>query len=117
MYCPKCHTNYEDPNVRFCLNGCGPLSEKMSLTCPSCGFENREGVKFCEECAVPLGEKMSLACPSCGFENREGVKFCEKCAEPLGGAIYKLAPEPETAWGSKLDSALMIALIMAGSTP
>src|SRR5262245_59704016 len=49
------------------------------MHCPSCGFENPEGMKFCGECAAPLKSR----CPSCGFENPPGFKFCGECATPL----------------------------------
>jgi class 3 adenylate cyclase/predicted ATPase len=51
----------------------------MPTKCPSCGFENPEGMKFCGECAASLNNR----CPSCGFENPPGFKFCGKCGTPL----------------------------------
>src|SRR5713226_517563 len=49
------------------------------MHCPSCGFDNPEGMKFCGQCASPL----SLRCPQCGFENPPGFVFCGQCASPL----------------------------------
>ncbi|MBI3327044.1 MAG: zinc ribbon domain-containing protein [Nitrospinae bacterium] len=49
------------------------------MRCPSCGFENPEGMKFCGKCATPLG----LRCPQCGFENPVGFAFCGQCATAL----------------------------------
>jgi class 3 adenylate cyclase len=49
------------------------------MRCPSCGFENPEGMKFCGQCASPLGRR----CPQCGFENPAGFAFCGQCATPL----------------------------------
>jgi len=51
------------------------------MLCPSCGFENQEGMKLCIECAFPLKNR----CPSCGFENPSRAKFCGECATPLTG--------------------------------
>ncbi|MBI3990055.1 MAG: zinc ribbon domain-containing protein [candidate division NC10 bacterium] len=51
------------------------------MRCPSCGFENPEGMKFCIECAAPLKNR----CPNCGFENPPRAKFCGECATPLRG--------------------------------
>src|SRR5437870_3893694 len=51
------------------------------MQCPSCGFENPEGMKFCGECATPLKSR----CSHCGFENPPGFKFCGECATPLAG--------------------------------
>ena len=49
------------------------------MRCPSCGFDNPEGMKFCGECAAPLKNR----CPHCGFENPPRFKFCGECAAPL----------------------------------
>jgi class 3 adenylate cyclase len=51
------------------------------MRCPSCGFDNPEGMKFCGECAAPLQNR----CPQCGFENPLRFKFCGACATPLTG--------------------------------
>src|SRR5262249_14599293 len=51
------------------------------MRCPSCGFDNPEGMKFCGECAAPLQNR----CPQCGFENPPRFKFCGNCAAPLSG--------------------------------
>jgi len=49
------------------------------MRCPSCGFENPEGMKFCEEC----GTKRVQICPSCRREVRPTAKFCGECGTPL----------------------------------
>src|SRR5713226_5437095 len=49
------------------------------MRCPSCEFENPEGMNFCGQCASPLSPR----CPQCGFENPAGFAFCGKCATPL----------------------------------
>src|SRR5215475_2510247 len=49
------------------------------MRCPSCGFDNPEGMKFCGECAAPLQNR----CPQCGFDNPPRFKFCGECAAPL----------------------------------
>src|SRR5262245_15446032 len=54
------------------------------MHCPSCGFDNPEGMKFCGECATPL----QTPCPQCGFENPPGFKFCGACATPLTGEVH-----------------------------
>src|SRR5206468_7375418 len=67
------------------------------MRCPSCGFENPEGIKFCGQCAAPLKRR----CLQCGFENPPGFKFCGECAAPLGAAApvpaQQPAPVPEPA--------------------
>ncbi len=54
--------------------------------CPSCGFENRDGVHFCEEC----GAKLERICPACGAAIPPGRKFCGSCGQAL-------APPPPPA--------------------
>ena len=49
------------------------------MKCPSCQFENREGVKFCEEC----GAKFELECPACKANIPLGRKFCGECGYKL----------------------------------
>src|SRR5437667_4493647 len=51
------------------------------MRCPSCGFDNREGMKFCVQCGTPL----TPCCPRCGFENPPGSAFCGQCATSLSG--------------------------------
>jgi class 3 adenylate cyclase len=62
------------------------------MRCPSCGFENPEGMKFCGQCASPLGRR----CPQCGFDNPLGFAFCGQCAAPLTAAPSMAAPSPQT---------------------
>jgi class 3 adenylate cyclase/predicted ATPase len=50
------------------------------MQCPSCGFENADGMVFCTEC----GTRLQQGCPSCGFENTAQAKFCGKCGLALG---------------------------------
>src|SRR5262245_16770434 len=57
------------------------------MHCPSCGFENAEGLKFCEEC----GTKLIRACPHCGQQVRPTAKFCGECGMTLVTA-GQLAP-------------------------
>ncbi|HJY81628.1 MAG TPA: zinc-ribbon domain-containing protein [Candidatus Binatia bacterium] len=49
------------------------------MRCPSCGFENPEGMNFCEEC----GTKLARVCPSCGHEVRPAARVCGNCAASL----------------------------------
>jgi class 3 adenylate cyclase len=49
------------------------------MPCPSCGFENPEGLKFCNECGTALKRR----CAQCGFENTPPAKFCGECGAPL----------------------------------
>src|SRR5436309_8673582 len=51
------------------------------MRCPSCGFENPEGIKCGGQCAAPL----KRGCLQCGLENPPGFKFCGECATPLSG--------------------------------
>ncbi len=49
------------------------------MRCPSCEFENPQGMTFCVRCATLLSPR----CPRCGFDNPPGAVFCGKCASPL----------------------------------
>jgi hypothetical protein len=60
----------------------------VTMTCTSCGTENRPGRKSCAECAAPL----AVACPTCGASNEPGEKSCGECAAPLLGAGSTPAP-------------------------
>jgi adenylate cyclase len=51
------------------------------MRCPSCGFENPDGMKFCGQCGAKLGPY----CPQCGFENPSGFAFCGQCGATLAG--------------------------------
>ncbi len=66
------------------------------MNCPSCGFQNPEGIKFCGRCAQALGAPPT--CANCGFENPAGFRFCGECAKPLGDPSQAAAParEPRT---------------------
>ena len=49
------------------------------MKCPSCQFENPEGIKFCGKCAT----KLELICPKCNFSNPPDFIFCGNCAQNL----------------------------------
>jgi hypothetical protein len=49
------------------------------VRCPSCGFDNPEGLKFCGECGTPV----TAPCPTCGFANPLQFKFCGDCGASL----------------------------------
>jgi class 3 adenylate cyclase/tetratricopeptide (TPR) repeat protein len=51
----------------------------MTVKCPKCQFENREGVKFCEKC----GAKLELVCPNCGANIPLDREFCGECGHAL----------------------------------
>ena len=49
------------------------------MRCPSCSFENPEGLKFWNECGTPL----RMPCALCGFANQPQAKFCGECGASL----------------------------------
>ncbi|MDD3192554.1 MAG: zinc ribbon domain-containing protein [Oscillospiraceae bacterium] len=57
--------------------------KQAQYLCPSCGYENGEGVKFCQECGARLTAPPSGICPSCGVEIVPGAKFCRECGAKL----------------------------------
>jgi class 3 adenylate cyclase len=67
----------------------------MTMKCPECRFDNREGVKFCEEC----GAKLDLECPRCKTKIPSGRKFCGECGHQLmEPSVAPVAdfPEPQS---------------------
>jgi len=49
------------------------------MKCPTCHFENPEGMNFCGKCGV----KIEIVCPSCNISNPPGFTFCRKCGKNL----------------------------------
>ena len=49
------------------------------MQCPSCQFENPEGMQFCGKC----GSKLEAVCPKCSFSNPPDFLFCGKCGHTL----------------------------------
>jgi len=45
------------------------------MKCPTCRFDNPEGMKFCGAC----GAKFEIICPQCNFSNPPQFKFCGEC--------------------------------------
>src|SRR5206468_10075415 len=72
------------------------------MHCPSCDFENPEGMKFCGACAAPLPAR----CPACGFDNPPQFKFCGVCATPLHVAAPVATATPLPARPPTPSSAL-----------
>src|SRR5919198_5256552 len=58
------------------------------MRCPSCSFDNPEGMKFCGGCGAPIQHR----CPQCGYENPPQFKFCGACGTPLSGDTRALQP-------------------------
>ncbi|MDQ2939892.1 MAG: AAA family ATPase [Actinomycetota bacterium] len=60
------------------------MEASETVSCPSCGNENREGSRFCGGCGGSLVAQ--AVCPSCGAANSAGQGFCNECGEALGSA-------------------------------
>jgi class 3 adenylate cyclase len=63
------------------------------MQCPSCGFENPEGLKFCNECGTALQRR----CAQCGFANAPQAKFCGECGQPFPEQPFASRPRTEKA--------------------
>ena len=59
----------------------------MSIKCPGCKAENKDGAKFCKECGYSFSSL--ITCPSCSALIKPG-KFCASCGHNFS------APLPET---------------------
>jgi predicted ATPase/class 3 adenylate cyclase len=64
------------------------VPEGLSVRCPRCQHENREGARFCEACGDPLTQ----TCPACGHRPRPGAAFCDHCGAPLIGTATAATP-------------------------
>jgi class 3 adenylate cyclase/tetratricopeptide (TPR) repeat protein len=60
------------------------------MRCPSCGFDNPEGLKFCNECGTPL----QMSCAQCGFANQPQAKFCGECGAALASPVRASTAPP-----------------------
>src|SRR5882724_8673045 len=69
-----------------------PLGRRL-MRCPSCGFENPEGMNFCGRC----GTQLSPRCPHCDFENPPGFAFCGKCGASLAEPTPAARPQALTS--------------------
>ena len=67
------------------------------MKCPSCQFENPEGMKFCGEC----GAKLEMICPNCNFSNPPQFKFCGECGHDLG--VPSEPSHKELSFEEKID--------------
>src|SRR5262245_32786244 len=66
------------------------------MRCPSCGFENPDGLKFCNDWRTPLLGRRA----QCGFANQPQAKFCGDCGAALApparaSTASPLAPRPQ----------------------
>src|SRR5213594_2937668 len=78
---------------RRCSTRC--REELITMKCPACGYDNREGAKFCRECASPLAHPTS--CPKCGTPSERGQRFCDSCGQPTAQAANLPArPDPRS---------------------
>jgi class 3 adenylate cyclase len=60
------------------------------MRCPSCGFENPEGLKFCNDRGAPL----RMRCAQCGFANQPQAKFCGECGAALPAPVRASTAPP-----------------------
>lgn len=59
----------------------------MSIKCPTCKVENKDGAKFCKECGCSFASLIS--CPACSALIKPG-RFCASCGHSFA------APTPKT---------------------
>jgi class 3 adenylate cyclase len=57
--------------------------EGITMKCPGCQFDNREGARFCGKC----GNKFEITCQECGAKNRTENNFCDECGFHLEPAL------------------------------
>ncbi|MGH8057488.1 MAG: zinc-ribbon domain-containing protein, partial [Candidatus Entotheonellia bacterium] len=81
---------FDRKGLGSCACSGGEVTEDAPMRCPSCGFDNPEGMNFCGRC----GTKLSPRCPQCGFENPAGFAFCGQCGTSLTGQAPPPQPQP-----------------------
>jgi hypothetical protein len=81
--------------------GRGAPLGRRPMRCPSCGFENPEGMNFCGRC----GTQLSPRCPHCDFENPLGFAFCGKCGASLAEPTPAAHPPALTSPLQRLQTA------------
>jgi class 3 adenylate cyclase/tetratricopeptide (TPR) repeat protein len=56
------------------------MAGPVTMQCPRCQHENRDGRRFCSKC----GTALAAACLACGFTTEPGDEFCGGCGARLG---------------------------------
>jgi hypothetical protein len=81
----------------------------MSVTCPTCSFENPEEALVCQSCMNPLPVSAEaepelgpgpiaptiITCNACGAENPPDSRFCGQCGAQLAPAAPPAPPSEE----------------------
>lgn len=63
----------------------------MSIKCPTCKVENKDGAKFCKECGCSFASLIS--CPACSALIKSG-RFCASCGHSFATPAPKAAEIP-----------------------
>jgi len=118
MYCPRCSAAFEHA-AKTCAH-CGAIlvDNPSSVSCPTCGKQNRDDRNTCWNCratldgtesspaaaeATPLSdEESAVLCPHCGQRNRPNKKACWACLKSFDGSesaptrarVIRLADNP-----------------------
>jgi class 3 adenylate cyclase/tetratricopeptide (TPR) repeat protein len=69
----------------------------MSMHCPRCQVDNRDGAQFCREC----GARLAGPCPVCGAVPDTGSKYCDRCGAALAGPPPAEATQPPESYTPK----------------
>lgn len=75
------------------------------ITCPNCGYRNREGSNFCINCGNKLENIVQSMkfCQNCGYQNEASSKFCLKCGHQL--ETQELSPNDSNDSQGSFDGA------------
>ncbi len=96
--CPTCGKQNAE-GMKFC-GDCGTRLPFDKVICPACGYENPKGTKFCGGCGTKLPSD-KIICPACGHENEQGTKFCNECGTSLATSNKCSACGHENPIGTK----------------
>lgn len=78
------------------------------MKCPTCGFDNADGINFCGQC----GERLRGTCPSCGAESQSTRSTCTECGHVPEEPPVAAEPERKMASTLRLDDVSIIRRLL-----
>jgi uncharacterized protein (TIGR02246 family) len=70
----------------------------LSVACPSCGYQNREGNKFCGTCGLPVERTGGLKAQESGLESAGHFRANGDSSLPIAASTAEALPELESSF-------------------